>query len=58
MTEIAAQSPQMMEFHADTIQWFKEEFPEDTAKLERLIKDRKIQVIDEQKERKHVNKNV
>lgn len=57
----AAQSPLMKEFHADVIREFIEEFPHRKATVERLIREKKITVIEENNHHKvksNVNKNV
>jgi len=51
----------MTEFHADAVREFIEEFPNRKAKVERLIREKKIRVIEENNPHKvklNVNKNV
>lgn len=46
----ASRPPLMTEFHADSVREVMEEFPYLKAKVERLIREKKIVVIDDEKE--------
>jgi hypothetical protein len=47
-TAAASRPPLMTEFHAASIREFIEEFPNRKAKVERLIREKKIRVIDDE----------